>query len=377
MITQYNERLPLLDTASALFKDTNLEDTVVLAGQHLLGSNYTMFEYLFDKGLSPQNTFLLGKCYSTHREVLEQFQERGVQVHSGSTVYDSYRSFDESYTEEVKDFFKESLRAAKSICHKRIIVIDDGGYLLKETMNHSSSMNEIVGIEQTSSGYHAVKTNKLPFPIINVARSKAKLDYESPYIGELVTERFKIETEKINASPQNILVVGNGPIGTHVARTLSSSYETHQYDFHSSNSSQNSLLNHLLPSVDAIMGCTGRTILSPANYSFLKKGAILASASSSDREFSARDLRRQTQRNEDCHQTVQTEKFTLLNSGFPITFFGARHCGTPQKMQLTRALMFSAVCQANQKSKEQKELLSLDEKVQDILIEEYLSLEEK
>ncbi|MEK6825377.1 MAG: hypothetical protein AABY00_01170 [Nanoarchaeota archaeon] len=374
--TTERERLPLLDRAAALFKKTSLEDMHIIAGQHILESNYTMFEYLFDKGLKPNNVFLLGKCYSTHEDILNQFQKKGVRVHSGSTKYNSYQSFDEEYSQEVRDFTQKSLREAEQYPCKRAIVVDDGGYLLKEVMNHSSLQDKIVGIEQTSSGYHSLKEKSLPFPIINVARSKAKLDYESPYIGELVAERFKIETKSIG-NPQSVLVVGNGPIGSHVARALSNSYQTHQYDFHSNIGSQRSLLNHLLPNVDAIIGCTGKTIISPENSSFLKKGVIFASASSSDREFSAVHLRKKVQRNDDCHSTITTPEFTLLNSGFPITFFGGRHCGSPERMQLTRALMFSAVCQASQTNNTQKELLSLDEEIQDILIREYISLEKK
>ena len=46
-------KLPLLDFMSKYFKNVRLDDVTLIACQHILETNYTMFEYLFEKVLKP------------------------------------------------------------------------------------------------------------------------------------------------------------------------------------------------------------------------------------------------------------------------------------------------------------------------------------
>ena len=119
------------------------------------------------------------------------------------------------------------------------------------------------------------------------------------------------------------------------------------------------------------MGCTGETSIKPEHFSSLKKGAILVSASSSDREFSAPKLRKLVRRNKDCHKDLKINGLIILNSGFPINFDGNEN-EPPKKIQLTRTLIFSAVCLGLTKSYP-KGLIELDKNIQSIIERKYYS----
>src|SRR3989344_1359751 len=123
-------KLPLLDYTSALFKKTNFENVLLIAVQHILDSNYSMFEYLFDMGLKPQNTFLLGKCYSTNKEVMEKFRKKGVYVSNGSLAFDSHLSFDSQFELEVKDFLSSIQEKVNFGDYEKVLLVDDGGALV-------------------------------------------------------------------------------------------------------------------------------------------------------------------------------------------------------------------------------------------------------
>jgi len=59
------------------------------------------------------------------------------------------------------------------------------------------SAKNICGIEQTTSGYVNLKENSIKFPVINLARSSAKLKLESPYIADAVISKLKENLGKI------------------------------------------------------------------------------------------------------------------------------------------------------------------------------------
>ena len=101
-----------------------------------------------------------------------------------------------------------------------------------------------------------------------------------------------------------------------------------------------------MPKADLILGCTGMTSITQAQHRFLKKGCILASASSSDREFDSVFIRAKNPAFYNCFQDVDNGHVTLLNSGFPINFDGKRHSIAPEKIQITRALLTAGILQA-------------------------------
>jgi len=101
-----------------------------------------------------------------------------------------------------------------------------------------------------------------------------------------------------------------------------------------------------LQHADLIIGCSGKTSLKKAHYKYIKKGAILASTSSSDREFDAHHLRRTFPKSKTPHQDFHGPNFTLLQSGFPVNFWDTRFNISLKHMQITMGLLASGVFQA-------------------------------
>lgn len=74
--------MPLLRFAWDLcdVEEGGLRGAVIVAVQHLLDTTRSLFVFLFEQGVRPEDVFLLGKCYSSNRNVFEQFQKDGVFV---------------------------------------------------------------------------------------------------------------------------------------------------------------------------------------------------------------------------------------------------------------------------------------------------------
>ena len=228
-----------------------------------------------------------------------------------------------------------------------------------------------MAIEQTSSGYNKLKNEKIHFPIINVARSNAKLVYESPFIAELIVKKLFSRLKELQLSPKTCLIVGAGSVGKELFNLLKNKFETHIYDVqqHISDFGKTELAN-IISDFDLIIGASGNEIINSKIYSKIKNGAILISASSSDREFSAVNLRKSAPKIKDCHKDIFVNDVWLLNCGFPLNFDGNKNSASPEKIQLTRALMLSAICLAMEKEY-QKDFIELEPKYQKLIVEKF------
>jgi hypothetical protein len=368
-------KLPLLDYASALFKKTNFENVLLIAVQHILDSNFSMFEYLFDMGLKPHNTFLLGKCYSTNKEVMGKFRKKGVYVHNGSLAFDSHLSFDSQFEIIVKDFLNSIQEKVNFSDYEKVLLVDDGGYLVYVGNSFFKNLSNVVAIEQTSSGYNKLKTEKLHFPVINVARSNAKLVYESPFIADLIVKKLASKLKELQLNPKNCLIVGAGSVGKELFNLLKNKFETQIYDVqqHISDFGKTEFTN-IISNYNLIVGASGNEITNGKIYSILKKEVILVSASSSDREFSAVNLRKSAPKIKDCHKDLFVNNIWLLNCGFPLNFDGNKNSASPEKIQLTRALMLSAICLAMEKEN-QNDFIELEPKYQKLIVEKFNKIE--
>ena len=116
----------------------------------------------------------------------------GIDVDPASFAYSSHRSYDEQFHDILVQFIRARRTKLSSKEIDKIIILDDGGkcgygYVHDELRQFAP----LVAIKQTSSGYEAICSQKLAFPVINVARS-ATLSFklESPMIAEASTERL-------------------------------------------------------------------------------------------------------------------------------------------------------------------------------------------
>lgn len=101
---------------------------------------------------------------------------------------------------------------------------------------------------------------------------------------------------------------------------------------------------------DVIIGTSGfKNSLDKECFLSLTRPVIVANFASSDREFAdlVIHLRKSQPLSSNCVQDIQENGITLLKSGFPITFDYRKPTAVPaSKIQLTRALLLAAVCQA-------------------------------
>lgn len=337
--------LRLLRFAQTLYPDVDLSDVAVIACQHLLGTTVDMFDALFAQGLRPERAFVLGKCYSTHVGTMKKLARRGVAVSPKSIAFDATRTFDEQFSDYTREFFDDAMAvidADSSV--RKIVVLDDGGFVLQLANAASTGDGCFVGVEQTSSGFERLKNVALRFPVVNVARSDAKLRYESPFIAADVIRKLK-KAARLRKTTR-VLVVGQGVIGREIKTQLQNTCNVFGCDADVTRCDFGGEFLEQLHTFDVIIGATGTQMLSVDDCARLKPGAVLASASSSDREFPALAFRRANPGVDDCHAEFSINGVRLLNAGFPVNFTGSRHAVAPRKIQLTRALLYAGVCEA-------------------------------
>ncbi len=376
MFHNKKEKLPLLKFISEKYCEANLSDTLIIACQHLLGTTYNLFEELFSKGLKPENVFLLGKCYSTNNKVLKRFIDKSVNVSNLSNAFNSRISFDRQFHDYVKRFLRDVREKTDIKKFNKVIIIDDGGSLLVFANDYFKETNNFVGIEQTTSGYEKLKNIHLMFPVFNIARSEAKLEYESPMIAQLVVDKINSYINIKNITNPKILVIGQGYVGQAIFNLLSKNFKDNfvkKCDKLANKCDYAGNYKSKIGEFDLIIGATGQPALNKNDFGNLKQGVILVSTSSSDREFSAVYLRLLEPKNSDCHKDYNVNGINLLNSGFPINFDGAEHSLAPEKIQLTRALLLAGIYESL-KIKKDKGIQKLNEKIQKQLVAKFKEL---
>lgn len=364
-------KMPLLEHVKSCHPSASLSNVLLIGCQHILATTHSMLQSLYSFGLNPKNIFLLGKCYSSNDSVWQEMHQDGIHVSHLSFSFESQQSFDGQFCHIVAQFLKDTLSQVDLSKFNKIILIDDGGELLSLSMEFFKGHTNVVAIEQTTSGYEKIKSSVLQFPIINVARSQVKLIYESPMIAEIVVKKAIQRMCTLKRAARQILIIGNGAIGSSIYAAIKSNYEVQIYD---KNLNNHFSFDEHLRTVDLIIGCTGKTSLPFSKHKYLRKGCVLFSASSSDREFDAVHIRTKAKDIKSCHDDIEVDGKTILNCGFPVNFDGGRDSVAPSKIQLTRALLMSAILQACEMSDAPFEIVPLDIEMQRDIIRKFLQI---
>ena len=340
-------RLPLVENLMQLLDDLNLENTLIISVQHLCSTTEVLFDALLHLNLYPDNLYVLGKCYSTNPDVLLRLRKKGVNALFSSTSFNYLVPFDLDFDRNVDEMIKQVISSNDLFSFERIIILDDGGHLLERAEILLPKGLPIIGIEQTSSGFNRMKDKNLSFPIINLARSWLKLEYESPIIIALVLRKLKEKLDQLDCSVNKVLLLGYGVLGQKIHDILKDRYLVSIFD---SVPEKSMISPHdfktRLGEFDLIIGCTGSTSLIFDDFRYLKKPVVLASISSSDREFESFKFRKLNPV-KNCHGHVTAEGITLLNSGFPITFDEDYDSIDTNDFQLTRSLILASIYQAS------------------------------
>ena len=368
--------LHLVEQVLSQFPNLNLSRVKIIGVQHILETTHAMFNSLFSRGLKAENVFLVGKCYSTCEEVYHEMRADGIYVCPSSLKYCSHTDFDSQFEKNVNHFIDDLLDKVPFGDADLLVVLDDGGKCITalETLSNNLSV-KVVGIEQTTAGYEHIKNKKLSYPVINVARSPAKLEHESPLIATAAVDRFNQSLSRLEKPPKKCLIIGGGAIGKAIYKNIRHKFDVDIYDANPKHSHiKDQSLISILKNYDCIIGCTGRTSITRDMYPYISPKTSLISVSSSDREFDAVHLRRQLSKIVNCRQDLNVNDFFLVNSGFPVNFDGERENIDPELIQLTIALITAGIVQATKTPSSLKGIISLNELLESRVVENYLEV---
>ncbi len=339
--------LPALEYAENLFSKDHLKNTYIIACHHILASAHMMIRSMMNLGLDINNIALIGKCYSSDEKVMENMLKEGIFVCKSSIEFDSDQSFDKQFKDSIVKFLHEQIQRMQPAKDAKIIILDDGGTLIAAAQDLGEQYTNMCGVEFTSSGYRRLAAMSLKFPVIDVAQSKSKLEFESPLIAKAVTDNLEKKLNISSMAPKDILVVGSGAIGTAVCKILKNECTQHHIKTYDSEKDLSEIHHLDFSNFDIIIGATGNKIMSHHYYDSLREGAVLVSVSSADREFDAVNFRKLSGKKYNTHDDVYYNGLCLLNCGFPINFSGGDRVSVPlMKYQFFMALLFIGVCEA-------------------------------
>ena len=349
-------KYPLLRHVNEIFSDVDLSKTLLIACQHLLGTQYQMFKILFQMGLDPENCFVIGKNYSTNLLVYQQLKELGCHVDKASIEYSPTEAFDDWFAKKIKGFLGKVLSRIDLDHFEKIVILDDGGFLIYEVANSTLPQNKVEAVEQTSSGWHLLKDEVIDFKVFFVARSYPKLRYETPFVTKLCYERVLEHLEERELEEPKILIIGNrGHIGSSLEARFSKQFKTLGFDVvFDPNGKLYSLSDYFgdqLKEFDVVIGGTGSLSVSAVMLGKLKKSVSLISVSSADREFPSLLFRKEKS---GLHQNHFQSERCLVNSGFPITFYGNYHEMPANQIEITCALLMFGVLRASLKENDER-----------------------
>lgn len=335
-------------------KNQNLNDYYIIAVQHLLRSTGSLFETIIRYGIKPQNIFLTGKIYSTNFETSVKLKKLGINVIE-STVPDKLGYYISFLEKDVKFMWKELIKVLTP--GAKIIILDDGGFVLKNVPDEVLLKYKVFGIEQTTSGTRLQKSFK-NFPVIHVATSAAKRIIEPPIVSEAV--KIQLGKKIKDLKPKVIGIIGFGNVGKAIVEEFQKKYKILVYD------SSKDLINkdngnvhfcntkkELFIQSDVIIGVTGHDVSDLKWLSETNGNKTLISVSSGDIEFN-RILRNcQSQLFEKLESPLQDLRirtkngYTLqiLRGGLVANFTGKPDSSPGPVIQMTRGLLLVAIIQ--------------------------------
>jgi S-adenosylhomocysteine hydrolase len=338
------------------YNSFNPEDFYIISVQHLLESTGSMFEAFINIGFKPENIFLTGKLYSTNEETKEKLKLLGINVFD-SSIPTELGNYAQWLGNDVRFMWQKLSETIKP--QSKIIVLDDGGYTAINIPENILTNHTVFGIEQTTSGAKMVEQFK-KFPIIDVAKSAAKVIIEPPIVSESITIQLGEIIAKL--MPHKIGIIGYGHIGKAVAKELKSKYQILVYDNVKKKIPQTDIIdgvvycnsaNEIYNQSDVLIGATGQDI-SDLNWLTNSTGdKTLISVSSGDIEFQGLLKECKPYLTEKFTnptdvlnlKTKQQHKLTILRGGMVANFTGTQHSSPGEIIQMTRGLLFSAVIQ--------------------------------
>lgn len=385
-------KLELLDFLTDQFKKKkrDLSGIAVISVQHLLETTGSMFESILDIGIPKDQIFITGKLYSNDSRTISKLKRIGLKLNDSSDD-NTLGKYYELLKLDCINLWKMGLETLKGKNIDAIIILDDGGMLLKTIPDFAREQYRLIGIEQTSSG---IKLNNDPkIPVINVARSLVKTNVEPAFISQAVIQKTRMKLLRLR--PKKVGIIGFGSIGKGLYHDLKDSFDVLLYDINDNFKIEDKLIyqNHsssledLYRKSDVIIGATGTDVSYIPIIGSLKSDKLLMSVSSGDIEFKSLLEACQSQIStkvssiiDDIEVPTETgHKLTILRGGTPVNFDNNIHSVLPEYIQLTRGLLLLAIIQATSfslKGLPRNGYVELDIEGQKQLLKKFISLEE-
>lgn len=350
-------RLPVLESVlprSSPDLEAALSDTVLVAVQHLLKTTGSLLESLFSLGLRPENTFVLGKAYSSNTGVADAIRAKGVSVQAG-TLPTRPGGFQHVFGDDIRLLWSTVVARLRKERPARLVVLDDGGTCTAMMPMEVCGFAQVSGVEQTTSGVASGRSLP-PIRIVEVATSAAKRILESPMISRAVLSRLPDIEEAGRCG-----VIGVGSVGSAiVSRLLEHQRMVYVFDRELSRIASSPVarlersVERVIQNSDVVFGCTGDDVFSaPPTVRWRNGETTLVSCSSEDREF--RSLLVRADRSGCLEEWTPTGEalirgagttVRILRGGFPLNFDGTEESVPAREIQLTRALLLGGVLQA-------------------------------
>lgn len=387
-------RMPILERwLEGAAQDRPLAGVTALMIQHQLGNHVPQTQALIALGIAPRDLYWIDIPYTSTPAVRHAL--RGLGIPAENMMVSNFRLLDK-YAPFQRLRVQRFLRERFADPPERMLVLDDGAYMLEAMAGLQHRLPKVAIVEQTTRGLIKMDENAaLEFcsrevPIVNVARSEPKTTLEPPFIGVAVCDALRRRIgAPLHVGPRDrCLILGYGAIGQQVAAFVTSlqgfSHDrVHVFDEKSDRMAKavadgfaiwEKRDRHLR--FKLVIGCSGRASFTVGDYVLLEDGAFLASATSGTVELSREDFIELADANPDDDIWIEREGLdesrvhsdlrfhfvdrgaTFVNGGFPVNFDGRINCVPAHYIQPTPTMMCAAAVQAVRST--QKGLLALD-----------------
>src|SRR5579859_4134804 len=181
--------LPLLDYLDQCYqvnRQQPFQGYAVLAVQHLLGSTVPLLRAIEDGGVEKQNMYVVGKAYSSHYAVVAHLRNLGYQVVDAISEFSEQVPYDTILENAIRSALHKLITDYHLKSHNpRVLLMDDAGKAIR--ILHEDFFdyaNTFRCVEQTTRGIREISKVALACPVVNVARSHAKVSLEAPLIAQ-------------------------------------------------------------------------------------------------------------------------------------------------------------------------------------------------
>lgn len=372
------QTLRALEAAQPLIHDDAFKDVHIVAVQHVLSTNATMFAALEKKGADPTKVEIVGIPYSTNYVVENVLRQRGYRIDTPLVV--DPNDITTAYERAVEGALARAVERAQRD-GKPILLIDDGGKASAVAARRYPHLAHLFrAVEQTTRGLtelHKIEAERggpVPFPVVDVAKSPLKA-HEMPTIGAQVAKEVDKITRLIGMEVivgRDVTVLGYGAIGRGVALALRDRGATVTvWDMDPATRARAAADGFVSPDDRAealggkalVVGATGHRSVTRDDIALLSHECVLASASSRDVEIdlsvnrdrdvetvplltAGRGDRRFVTRVWRFGDDEGARDIVVLKNGFPLNFNGDYETGSAEDIEQTRAIMLMGAAQA-------------------------------